>query len=100
MIASKSLILLDMLINTIISACRCSFPRARPATIAEMRLLFFGPRIFGIRTGLSLGREDFRLAGQQRTTAGAGAVFDPDHGFIYVVKGDNGLCKIGITETI
>jgi hypothetical protein len=54
-----------------------------------MRLLLFGPKIFGLRTGLSLGREDFaRFAGQQ-TSASA---IDPDHSFLYVVKGDHGLC--------
>jgi hypothetical protein len=52
-----------------------------------------GPRIFGIRTGVSLGREDFARAGQTTSTA----AIDPDHSFIYVIKGDNGLCKIGFT---
>jgi hypothetical protein len=67
---------------------------ARRAYNASMRLLLFGPRIFGLRTGLSLGREDFaRFAGQ---TTSASAI-DPDHSFLYVIKGDHGLCKIGQT---
>ena len=60
-----------------------------------MRLLLFGPRIFGLRTGISLGREDWaELNAQPRSTATG---IDPDHSFVYVVKADNGWCKIGMT---
>jgi T5orf172 domain len=60
-----------------------------------MRLLLFGPRIFGLRTGISLGREDWaKLNAQPRSTATG---IDPDHSFVYVVKADDGLCKIGMT---
>jgi hypothetical protein len=60
-----------------------------------MRLWFSGPRIFGLRSGISLGREDFaRFADPQRGTTAGGAI-DPDHSFVYVIKADNGLCKIG-----
>jgi hypothetical protein len=62
-----------------------------------VRFFLFGPRVFGLRTGLSLGREDFaRFADPQRSATAGGAI-DPDHGFIYVMKGGNGLCKVGIT---
>jgi hypothetical protein len=61
-----------------------------------MRLLLFGPRLFGLRTGISIGREDFRRAGQTHSGTGSAAI-DPDHSFVYVVKADNGLCKIGMT---
>jgi len=59
-----------------------------------MRLLLFGPRIFGLRTGLSLGREDFAKLTQPRSAAAAN---DPNESFLYVIKSDSGLCKIGIS---
>ena len=60
-----------------------------------MRLLLFGPRIFGLRTGISLGREDFaRFAGQKRSTTASSADADK---FVYVIKG-GGLCKIGVSN--
>jgi Meiotically up-regulated gene 113 len=63
-----------------------------------MRFFMFGPRIAGIRTGLSFGREDLHLfTGQTRSGASASAI-DPDHSFVYVIKGVNGLCKIGISS--
>jgi T5orf172 domain len=62
-----------------------------------MRLFFLAPRFFGFRPGVSFGREDLHLfTGQTRSGASASAI-DPDHSFIYVIKGVNGLCKIGIT---
>jgi hypothetical protein len=60
-----------------------------------MRFFLFGPRIAGIRTGISIGPEDFRSAGQPRSAAAAN---DPNESFLYVVKSDSGLCKIGITS--
>ena len=60
-----------------------------------MRLLLFGPRLFGLRTGISLGREDFmRFADPQRSTAAGSADADK---FVYVIKG-GGLCKVGISN--
>jgi predicted GIY-YIG superfamily endonuclease len=59
-----------------------------------MRFFVFGPRVFGLRTGVSLGREDFARSAGQATSS---AAIDPDHSFIYVVKSGNGLCKIGMT---
>jgi hypothetical protein len=68
--------------------------KARGRHGALMRFWFFGPRFFGVRTGISIGPEDFARAGQPTSSA---STIDPDHSFIYVIKGDNGLCKIGMT---
>jgi T5orf172 domain len=59
-----------------------------------MRIWFYGPRLAGLRTGLSFGPEDWRAMSRSQSAESA---IDPDHFFIYVIKGDNGLCKIGIT---
>jgi hypothetical protein len=59
-----------------------------------MRFWFSGPRIFGIRSGISLGREDFRARSRSSTTT-SGAEPNSDK-FVYVVSGGN-LVKIGIT---
>ena len=56
-----------------------------------MRFWFYGPRIFGVRTGLSLGAEDFRS--RSRSTIGAEPNSDK---FVYVVSGGD-LVKIGIS---
>jgi hypothetical protein len=59
-----------------------------------MRLFFRGPRIFGIRPGISFGAEDF--GGTRRRTQAAG---EPMTGsFVYVVRGDHNLVKIGVTR--
>jgi predicted GIY-YIG superfamily endonuclease len=55
-----------------------------------MRFLRFGPRIAGIRTGLSLAAEDFASAKPTQKITN-------NDSFLYVIKGDHGLCKIGIT---
>ena len=65
-----------------------------------MRLMLFGPRLFGVRTGVSFGARDLaralnHVSGQQQTAGQA--LFDPDHSFLYVIRGDHGRCKIGIT---
>jgi predicted GIY-YIG superfamily endonuclease len=60
-----------------------------------MRYWFFGPRIAGIRTGISIGPEDFARARQPRSAA---TTNDPNESFLYVVKSDSGLCKIGISS--
>jgi Meiotically up-regulated gene 113 len=60
-----------------------------------MRFWFAGPRFAGIRTGVSIGPEDFARARQPRSTAASG---EPDSDkFLYVVRG-GGLVKIGITN--
>lgn len=54
-----------------------------------MRLFFLGPRFFGIRPGISLGREDFRQRRSQEA---------PIQGsFLYVIAGPPGLIKVGVT---
>jgi T5orf172 domain len=60
-----------------------------------VRFFVFGPRVFGLRTGLSLGREDWAKLNAQPRSAATG--IDADHGFIYVITDGRGLCKIGIT---
>ena len=57
-----------------------------------MRFWFLGPRIGPIRSGISIGPEDFRSTGRSHSTA-SGADADK---FIYVIRG-NGLVKIGIS---
>ncbi len=60
-----------------------------------MRLWFYGPRIAGIRTGVSIGPEDWRAMSRSRSNE---STIDPDHSFVYVVRDDaRGLCKIGQT---
>jgi Meiotically up-regulated gene 113 len=58
-----------------------------------MRFLFFGPRFLGIRSGISFGAEDFRKWKRSR--------HEPSEpmtgGFIYVIRGDHNLIKVGIT---
>ena len=62
-----------------------------------MRLYFFGPRIFGIRTGVSFSPKDFRGRSQSpyqyQTSATNGKP-----AFVYVTRADHGRCKIGITN--
>jgi Meiotically up-regulated gene 113 len=62
-----------------------------------VRLYAFGPRIFGLRTGISIGPEDFRpRARRVARHADCGGL---DQGqFIYVVRGDHGLLKAGISS--
>ena len=59
-----------------------------------MRFWISGPRIMGIRPGVSFGREDF--AGRKSTFREAGKPIGQD--FVYVVRGDHGQCKIGVTS--
>lgn len=64
-----------------------------------MRLFFFGPRLFGIRPGVSFGPEDFRtlrrptVADRQRPSPEA-----LGGSFVYVIRGDHHRCKIGISS--
>jgi hypothetical protein len=77
-----------------------------------MRIWFSGPRIFGIRTGISFGPADFartataarpataaRSASPARPNAlPAKPLFDADHSFIYVITDNKNRCRIGLTE--
>jgi hypothetical protein len=56
-----------------------------------MRVFFSGPRIAGIRPGVSFGPEDFR---KLRAKPAAGPI---DASFVYVIRGDHNLTKIGVT---
>jgi hypothetical protein len=58
-----------------------------------MRLFFSGPRILGIRPGISFGAEDFGGT-RRRTQRPAG---EPMGSFVYVVRGDHNLVKVGVT---
>lgn len=59
-----------------------------------MRLFFLGPRILGIRPGISLGPEDLRRLNRPK----ADRVQAQQGSFIYVMKGDHGYCKIGVSR--
>jgi T5orf172 domain len=62
-----------------------------------MRFWLGGPRVMGVRNGLSFGPEDFRRFAQtppSRALAGRGRM---EGGFIYVIKGEHGLLKIGVS---
>ena len=53
-----------------------------------MRFYLFGPRFFGLRTGISLDARELRRAPKR-----------PDRRCIYVVKGDHAMVKIGVTSS-
>jgi hypothetical protein len=58
----------------------------------NMRFFFMGPRILGIRPGISLGASDFRKAFAPRgVTAGT-----MTGSFVYVIEGAAGHHKIGV----
>jgi hypothetical protein len=59
-----------------------------------MRFFFSGPRIFGIRPGVSFSAADFKTKEEPRMR-NAGARIDD--AFLYVVRGDHNLVKIGVT---
>jgi hypothetical protein len=59
-----------------------------------MRLPFFGPRILGMRPGISLGPEDFR---SRRRAAPQRAVSSIEGSFVYVIRGEHNLVKIGVS---
>jgi hypothetical protein len=56
----------------------------------EMRLFFLGPRILGIRPGVSLAPEELFGRGRPRATATTGS-------FVYVLRGDHNMTKIGVS---
>jgi hypothetical protein len=59
-----------------------------------MRFFFSGPRIFGIRPGVSFGASEFGSAAPKRKKPG-----EPMAGtFIYVISGDHGRQKIGVSD--
>lgn len=60
-----------------------------------MRFFIGGPRLFGVRTGLLLSPKDLGF-GAERTTQNApeGTI---DGGFVYVIRGDHNLTKIGFS---
>jgi len=57
-----------------------------------MRFWIGGPRILGLRTGVSLGREDFGRF--RRSSAVSGQITGS---FVYVIRGAHNLVKIGIS---
>jgi hypothetical protein len=62
----------------------------------NMRFFFIGPRVMGIRLGVSFGVNDLlRLATRPKKQNKPGEPMTG--GFVYVVRGDHNLVKIGIT---
>jgi hypothetical protein len=59
-----------------------------------MRVFFSGPRIMGVRPGVSFGAEDFRRLAGNRQRQGAEPVTGA---FVYVIRGDHNMTKIGVT---
>ena len=57
-----------------------------------MRFWFSGPRVFGVRSGISLGPEDFRQRGPK-----PGAREPISGAFVYVIKGEHNLVKVGVS---
>lgn len=67
-----------------------------------MRFFFMGPRVFGIRPGISLGASDFRRAFGSasssmpgRAARGGGTMTGS---FVYVIEGEAGHHKIGVSR--
>jgi hypothetical protein len=60
-----------------------------------MRFFLLGPRLLHglVRPGISFGPEDFPTSRKPLTAAAA----LPEDSFIYVAKGNDGLCTIGMT---
>jgi hypothetical protein len=57
-----------------------------------MRFWFSAPRVFGVRPGVSFGREDFQQQRPRQPSA------EPITGsFVYVIKGGHNLIKIGVS---
>jgi hypothetical protein len=59
-----------------------------------MRFFFQGPRILGIRPGIILGASDFSRG--QRTQRNPAAA-PLEGGFVYAIRGDHNMIKIGTT---
>jgi hypothetical protein len=58
-----------------------------------VRFFFLGPRIFGIRPGISLGASDFRKAFAPRAPRS-----NMTGSFVYVIEGAAGHHKIGVID--
>jgi hypothetical protein len=58
-----------------------------------MRFFFTGPRIFGIRPGISLGASDFR-----KVFAPSASRSNMTGSFVYVIEGQAGHHKIGVSR--
>jgi hypothetical protein len=63
-----------------------------------MRFWFGLPRIMGIRPGISFGREDFRKASYVGAKTQRAPGKQLDGGFVYVIRGDHNLVKIGVSS--
>ena len=66
-----------------------------------MRFFFMGPRVFGIRPGISLSPNDFRRAFGTTTTTVRGRGYRAGNmtgSFIYVIEGESGHHKIGVSR--
>ena len=59
-----------------------------------MRVWLGGPRILGVRTGISLGKEDLNWlnGGAQRPKLAS-----IEGSFVYVIRGDHNMTKIGVS---
>jgi hypothetical protein len=61
-----------------------------PATETPMRFFFLGPRLFGVRAGLSFGLNELL-----RATSKPVSTSQMTGSFVYVIEGENGRHKIG-----
>ena len=59
-----------------------------------MRFFFTGPRILGLRPGISFGPSDFRKLSRQNAPLGVSGMTGS---FVYVIKGSAGHHKIGVS---
>ncbi len=57
-----------------------------------MRFFFIGPRILGIRPGISFGPSDFRKAFAPNASRS-----NMTGSFVYVIRGDHNLVKVGVS---
>lgn len=60
-----------------------------------MRFWFSGPRFMGVRPGISFSPNDFRQSQGPHRHNGAGERIEGS--FVYVVRGDHNMTKIGVT---
>jgi Meiotically up-regulated gene 113 len=63
-----------------------------------MRFWLSGHRIFGVRLSVSIEHEDFRRKDKGRQSVSAKAPDAKAPEFVYVIKGDQGFRKIGISS--
>lgn len=62
-----------------------------------MRFWFSGPRFMGIRPGVSFGPGDFRAKPGRASAGQTSTASAPEGSFVYVVRSDANVCKIGIS---